>query len=118
MQKVITEGCPTGEGYIPSGTQFQIQSRYIPSNQTWYWTYTGTSRCQKLPEHLQDLKYMFFDQSGRYPGSTLNTIYGSDTAGPLFTFTFTVPSEPYYWDCGPFVGHEPPIIIGCAGDMR
>lgn len=117
MQKVIIQGCPAGEGYIPNGTKFQINNRYISSNQTWNWVYIGTSRCQKLPSQIQGLKYMFYQQDGRYAGSTISTVYGTETNGPLFTFTFVVPSDPEGWDCGPLVGHEPPATVGCARDM-
>lgn len=117
MQKVIKASCAAGEGYIPAGTEFKINNRYIPSNQAWYWIYTGTSRCQKMPTQMQALKYMFYEQDGRYAGSTISTVYGADSTGPLFSFTFTVPAEPEGWDCSPFVGHVPPTTIGCARDM-
>ena len=118
MQKVITSGCAVGEGYIPTGTKFQIINRYIPPDQTWSWVYTGTNQCQKIPTQSQDLKYIFYEQDGRYAGSTISTVYGTETTGPLFTFTFVIPAEPEGWDCGPMVGHEPPMMVGCARDMK
>ena len=118
MHEIIKKGCAAGEGYIPTGTKIKIVSRYIPANQNWYWVYTGTNRCQKIPEQWHELKYMFYEQDGRYAGSTISTIYGTDNQGPLFDFSFTVPSEPEGWDCGPMAGHTPPTIIGCARDMK
>ncbi len=119
MKHVVTTNCPAGEGYIPADTQVPIINSGIPRDQTWYWVYKGTSKCQKLPEATtQALKYMFYSQDGLYAGAHINTIYGTEAAGPLFAFTFTVPSEPEGWDCGPLVGHEPPTLIGCARDMK
>ncbi len=115
MQKVITTGCQAGEGYIPVGTEVRINNKYIPSDQTWYWVYAGTSKCQKISPVMQGLKYMFFEQDGHYAGATLNTIYGKENTGALFNFTFTLPSEPEGWDCSPFTGN-PPMTIGCARD--
>ena len=100
-QKIITDlintnGCPTGEGFIPAGTEVKINNYYIPRNENWYWKYNGSSECQPLPI---DLQYIAFHQTGNYSGDLINTIYGSAN-NPLFQFTFTIPGP--YWYCGYF----------------
>jgi hypothetical protein len=115
MQKVITEGCPAGEGKILPGTKVIIQNRNIPPDQTWYWEYSGTEQCHKLLVPGQELKYVAYRQDGRNAGGKLITFYGIEN-DPLFSFTFTVPFFPEGWDCGFFYSSTLPARIGCARD--
>lgn len=113
VQQLLThQGCPDKEARIPKGLQVKIQSPYIPNNQTWYWEYTGSSTCMKMPENLTYTHYL---QTSRYSDDhgKIIAFYGIDNT---IQFTFTIPTD-RYWDCGPLYGPDPPHNFGCAGDM-
>lgn len=112
--------CSAGYGKIPLGTQIQIINRNIPSNEKWYWVYSGDGQCKKLPDQLQ---YIQLEPTTTvYSGEKMVTYYGHDSEN-LFNFTFTVPAgqcldDACPWQCSGFMGHNPPHIIGCAQDMQ
>ncbi len=108
---VVTNDCPSGEGFIPENTKVKIYNYYIPHNETWYWLYTGNTQCQKLPS---DLQYIAFHQTGHYTGDLINTWYGTEH-NKMFRFTFIIPQP--YWYCGYLAGTNPPNTIACAQDQ-
>ncbi len=104
--------CPSGEVRIPIGTQVPIQNRYIPSNEHWFWDYQGDGQCFSQTKNLQ---YLSIEQNGAEYPSIITTHYGFGGV-PTFQFVFQIPEHP--WDCGYFVGPNPPISIGCAQDEK
>lgn len=104
--------CGADKVEIPQGTRVKIENRYIPSDETWYWVYTGNSECVQMPKTLKYQSYHLHGDSNT--GGSVVTEYG-ESSHPLFQFTFSY--EPG-WDCGPFAGTQPPLITGCARDMR
>jgi hypothetical protein len=109
--KIVRGDCPLGEGKMPLGTQFSFKVFH----DFWYWMYTGSEACQKIPARWH---YLAYEQTGNYSGDKIILYYGGTEK--LFRFTLTIPPCPgenfCKWYCAPMSRDNPPHVFSCAYD--
>lgn len=111
---IVTEGCPLGEGKIPLSTKLPFKA----FNNTWYWEYSGSASCKKIPSKLD---YVAFEKNGSDSGDKFTTSFGT-ASQVLFQFVFTIPycqdwDPTCNWHCVAISNNNPPTVFSCAYDQ-